>query len=45
MKHKADVVIIGGGIIGAACAYYLCQALLLPITILVRNKPGSRYIV
>lgn len=26
MKGRADVVIIGAGIIGAACAYYLCRA-------------------
>jgi len=26
MTPKADVVVIGGGVIGAACAYYLCAA-------------------
>jgi glycine/D-amino acid oxidase-like deaminating enzyme len=26
MDNRADVVVIGGGIVGAACAYYLCQA-------------------
>lgn len=26
MSHRADVVVIGGGIVGAACAYYLCVA-------------------
>jgi glycine/D-amino acid oxidase-like deaminating enzyme len=26
MNTRADVVVIGGGIVGAACAYYLCEA-------------------
>jgi D-hydroxyproline dehydrogenase subunit beta len=40
MKHKADVVIIGGGIIGAACAYYLCQAG-LEVHLVERRFPAS----
>jgi len=40
MKHKADVVIIGGGIIIADCAYYLCQAG-LEVHLVERRFPAS----
>ncbi len=40
MKHQADVVIIGGGIIGTACAYYLCQTK-LAVHLVERRFPAS----
>jgi glycine/D-amino acid oxidase-like deaminating enzyme len=40
MQAKADVVVIGGGIIGAACAYYLCQAG-LQVHLVERHFPAS----
>ncbi len=40
MALKADVVIIGGGIIGAACAYYLCAAG-LQVHLVERAFPAS----
>jgi glycine oxidase len=38
---SADVIVIGAGIIGAACAWRLAQAG-LRVTILERNAPGSQ---
>ena len=40
MTLKADVVIIGGGIVGAACAYYLCAAG-LDVHLVERHFPAS----
>lgn len=40
MTQQADVVVIGGGIVGAACAYYLCQAG-LKVHLLERGAPAS----
>lgn len=40
MTPKADVVIIGGGIVGAACAYYLCAAG-LEVHLVERHFPAS----
>jgi len=40
MTPKADVVIIGGGIVGAACAYYLCAAG-LEVHLVERYFPAS----
>jgi glycine/D-amino acid oxidase-like deaminating enzyme len=40
MTPKADVVIIGGGIVGAACAYYLCSAG-LKVHLVERDFPAS----
>ena len=36
----SDVVIVGGGIVGAACAYYASQAG-LSVTVLERGTVGS----
>jgi glycine oxidase len=41
MTKTADVIVIGAGIIGAACAWRLAQAG-LRVTILERNAPGSQ---
>ena len=41
MTQSADVIVIGAGIIGAACAWQLAQAG-LRVTILERNAPGSQ---
>jgi glycine/D-amino acid oxidase-like deaminating enzyme len=40
MPPKADVVVIGGGIVGAACAYYLCAAG-LDVHLVERHFPAS----
>jgi glycine/D-amino acid oxidase-like deaminating enzyme len=40
MTPKADVVVIGGGIVGAACAYYLCAAG-LDVHLMERHFPAS----
>lgn len=40
MNPKADVVVIGGGIVGAACAYYLCAAG-LKVHLVERSFPTS----
>jgi glycine/D-amino acid oxidase-like deaminating enzyme len=40
MTSQADVVVIGGGIVGAACAYYLCAAG-LKVHLVERNFPAS----
>lgn len=40
MTPKADVVVIGGGIVGAACAYYLCAAG-LDVHLVERYFPAS----
>jgi glycine/D-amino acid oxidase-like deaminating enzyme len=40
VTQQADVVVIGGGIVGAACAYYLCQAG-LKVHLLERGAPAS----
>lgn len=40
MTQQADVVLIGGGIVGAACAYYLCQAG-LDVHLIERGAPAS----
>jgi glycine/D-amino acid oxidase-like deaminating enzyme len=40
MTERADVVVIGGGIVGAACAYYLCQAG-LSVHLVDRRFPAS----
>jgi glycine/D-amino acid oxidase-like deaminating enzyme len=40
MPPKADVVVIGGGIVGAACAYYLCAAG-LDVHLVERSFPAS----
>ncbi len=40
MSQRADVVIIGGGIVGAACAYYLTAAG-LAVHLLERHFPAS----
>jgi len=40
MRLKADVVVIGGGIVGAACAYYLCAAG-LDVHLVERHFPAS----
>ncbi len=40
MTIKTDVVVIGGGIVGAACAYYLCAAG-LDVHLVERNFPAS----
>jgi glycine/D-amino acid oxidase-like deaminating enzyme len=40
MTLKADAVIIGGGIVGAACAYYLCAAG-LKVHLVERAFPAS----
>jgi glycine/D-amino acid oxidase-like deaminating enzyme len=40
MLHKADAVVIGGGIVGAACAYYLCAAG-LDVHLVERYFPAS----
>lgn len=40
MTQQADVVVIGGGIVGAACAYYLCQAG-LNVHLFERGAPAS----
>lgn len=39
MKHSADVIIVGGGIIGCAAAYYLAKR---GVSVLVLE--GSSYI-
>ena len=38
--NQADVTVIGGGIIGAACAYYLSEAGLV-VNLLEKNYPAS----
>jgi glycine/D-amino acid oxidase-like deaminating enzyme len=40
MTIRADVVVIGGGIIGAACAYYLCASG-LEVHLVERRFPAS----
>jgi glycine/D-amino acid oxidase-like deaminating enzyme len=40
MILRADVVVIGGGIVGAACAYYLCAAG-LKVHLVERRFPAS----
>jgi glycine/D-amino acid oxidase-like deaminating enzyme len=40
MTSKADVVVIGGGIVGAACGYYLCAAG-LDVHVVERHFPAS----
>jgi glycine/D-amino acid oxidase-like deaminating enzyme len=40
MTPRADVVVIGGGIVGAACAYYLCAAG-LEVHLVERHFPAS----
>lgn len=40
MTQQADVVVIGGGIVGAACAYYLCRAG-LDVHLFERDAPAS----
>jgi glycine/D-amino acid oxidase-like deaminating enzyme len=40
MTIRADVVVIGGGIVGAACAYYLCTAG-LEVHLVERRFPAS----
>ena len=40
MTLRADVVVIGGGIVGAACAYYLCAAG-LEVHLVERHCPAS----
>jgi glycine/D-amino acid oxidase-like deaminating enzyme len=40
VTERADVVIIGGGIVGAACAYFMCRAG-LQVHLLERNFPAS----
>jgi glycine/D-amino acid oxidase-like deaminating enzyme len=40
MTLRADVVVIGGGIVGAACAYYLCAAG-LKVHLVERRFPAS----
>jgi glycine/D-amino acid oxidase-like deaminating enzyme len=40
MPPRADVVVIGGGIVGAACAYYLCAAG-LDVHLVERHFPAS----
>ena len=40
MAHKADVVVIGGGIVGTACAYFLTEAG-AKVIILERDALGS----
>jgi len=40
MTSKADAVVIGGGIVGAACAYYLCAAG-LNVHLVERSFPAS----
>jgi glycine/D-amino acid oxidase-like deaminating enzyme len=40
VSERGDVVIIGGGIIGAACAYYLALAD-VPVLMLERDYPAS----
>jgi glycine/D-amino acid oxidase-like deaminating enzyme len=40
MTFKTDVVVIGGGIVGAACAYYLCAAG-LDVHLVERHFPAS----
>jgi len=40
MLPKTDVVVIGGGIVGAACAYYLCAAG-LDVHLVERRFPAS----
>ena len=40
MMGRADVVVIGGGIVGAACAYYLCDAG-LDVCLVERDFPAS----
>ena len=40
MLRQADVVVIGGGIVGAACAYYLCAAG-LDVHLVERHFPAS----
>lgn len=40
MTQQADVVVIGGGIVGAACAYYLSQAG-LDVHLFERHAPAS----
>jgi glycine/D-amino acid oxidase-like deaminating enzyme len=40
MQASADVVVIGGGIVGAACAYTLCQAG-LHVHLVERHFPAS----
>jgi len=40
MTSEADAVVIGGGIVGAACAYYLCAAG-LSVHLVERSFPAS----
>jgi len=40
MNTQADVVVIGGGIVGAACAYHLCEAG-LEVHLVERRFPAS----
>ncbi|NIP68306.1 MAG: FAD-dependent oxidoreductase, partial [Planctomycetales bacterium] len=40
MTLRADVVVIGGGIVGAACAHYLCTAG-LDVHLVERHFPAS----
>jgi glycine/D-amino acid oxidase-like deaminating enzyme len=40
MTSKADAVVVGGGIVGAACAYYLCAAG-LNVHLVERSFPAS----
>ncbi len=40
MTARADVVVVGGGIVGAACAYYLCAAG-LDVHLVERRFPAS----
>jgi len=40
MNTQADVVVIGGGIVGAACAYHLCEAG-LKVHLVERRFPAS----
>jgi glycine/D-amino acid oxidase-like deaminating enzyme len=40
MTIRADVVVIGGGIVGAACAYYLCASG-LEVHLVERHFPAS----
>lgn len=40
MSHRADVVVIGGGIVGAACAYYL-SVTGLDVHLVERSFPAS----